>query len=214
MNPKPISLLIVDDHKLFRKSLSSLIRTFDFATTIGEAANGQEALEVLSSNAIDVVLLDVQMPVLNGMETMKRIKELVSRPQVIVLTQFDEQSLITYMLHHGANGFLLKDCSPEELSKAILGVMKNDYFFNDMTLHVVKETIAKNHNLPSLEISSRELQVMILLKDGKSSKEISKKLSLSIRTIESYRKALMRKTHSKNVADIVSLAYRTGIVAR
>ncbi len=212
MEEKTIHILIADDHKLFRRSLSSLIRTFRFPTLFSEASNGEEALGIIASNTIDVVLLDIQMPVLNGMETMKRIRQLVHRPQVLVLTQFDEPCLITYMLRHGANGFLSKDCEPEELSEAILGVTRCGYFLNDMSRVVMQKNMTKDQNLPSLEISSRELQVMVLLKEGKSSKEISKKLDLSIRTIESYRKALMKKTHSRNVADIVSLAFRTGIV--
>src|SRR5258708_1541708 len=106
MKSKPIHLLIVDDHKLIRSALSRLIRTFPFPTILYEEANGQEALEIISASTIDVVLLDIQMPVLNGMETIKKINDLKDRPLVIVLTQFDDQSLITFMLQHGASGFL------------------------------------------------------------------------------------------------------------
>ncbi len=214
MKKKSIRILIADDHKLFRRALSNLIRTFGFPTTLYEASNGQEAIEIITKNPVDIVLLDIQMPVLSGIETMKRLKDLALRPTVIVLTQFDEQSLISYMLHLGASGFILKDCEPEELKSAIISVMKAGYFYNGIVLKMLQSNISNGKGLVSLEISSREFQVMVLLKEGKSNKEISKILNLSLRTIESYRKALMKKTSCRNVAEIVSLAYRTGIVAR
>ena len=108
MNGKSVHLLITDDHNMIRTALTRLIRTFRFPTVIYEAANGLEALHIISSNPIDIILLDMQMPVLNGMETLKRMEDLASRPRVIVLTQFDDKSLIVFMLQHGANGFLLK----------------------------------------------------------------------------------------------------------
>jgi len=212
MKKEPIHVLIVDDHKLFRESLCLTIHSFHFPSVLYQAANGEEALILIHSRPIDVVLLDMQMPVLNGIGTMKRIKELSVKPLVIILSQFDDPALITSMLHLGVNGFLSKDCDPEELERAILSVKNNGYFINEITSSVIHENISKNSNLASIEISSRELEVMILLKDGKSSKEIASTLKLSVHTIESYRKSLMKKTNCKNVAEVVSLAYRTGIV--
>jgi DNA-binding NarL/FixJ family response regulator len=212
MKKEPVHLLITDDHKLFRESLRLTIQTFHFSAVFYHAANGEEALKIIHSHSIDVVLLDVQMPVLNGIATMKLIKELPLKPHVIILTQFDDQALITNMLHLGANGFLSKDCEPEELERAILSVMNIGYFINELTSKVIHENISKSRDLASIEISKRELEVMVLLKDGKSSKEIASKLGLTLHTIESYRKSLMKKTHCKNVADVVSLAYRTGMV--
>jgi len=209
---KPIHILITDDHKLFRESVSLIIQTFHFPSVFYYATNGEEALKIIHSNSIDVLLLDMQMPVLNGIGTMKLIKELPIKPHVIILSQFDDQALITNMLHLGANGFLSKNCDPEELERAILSVMKIGYFINELTSTVIHQNISQNNNLASIEISTRELEVMVLLKDGKSSKEIANKLKLTLHTIESYRKALMKKTHCRNVADIVSLAYRTGMV--
>jgi len=213
MKQKSIRILVTDDHKLFRRALTNLIQTFNFQTVLSEASNGLEALDIISKNKIDVLLLDVQMPVLNGIETMKRIKNLEQKPHVLILTQFDDQALITNMLRLGANGFLLKDCDPEELNRAILSVMDVGYFINDLISSVIQATMTNRQNLPSIEISTRELEIMVLLKEGNSSKQISGILNLSVYTVESYRKALMKKTNCKNVADIVSLAYRTGIVS-
>jgi len=169
-----------------------------------------KALEVISSTKIDVVLLAMQMPLLNGIETMRRIRDLPAKPLVLVLTQFDDEALITYMLHLGANGFLSKDCNPEELDRAILSLMEIGYFVNELTTHALQNNIFKDQ--PSIEFSGRELEVLIFLKDGKTNKDISKKLNLSVHTIESYRKNLMKKTHCRNTAEVVSLAFRTGMV--
>lgn len=214
MEKKPIRLIIADDHHLVRKALSNLIKTFEFSPVIYEAANGLEALKILASNAIDVVLLDIQMPVLNGMETIKRMKELKSKPYVLVLTQHNEKAVIQFMLQHGANGFLFKGCDPMELEAAVIHVMKYGFYYSDSTVNFIKENFGKKNTLPSLEISARELQVMRLMMEGKSNKEISKLLKLSVRTVESYRKALMKKTHSRNVADVVSLGFRSGMGAQ
>jgi len=212
MKKQPIHLLITDDHTLVRSALARMIKSFIPSVVVYEASNGQEALEIINSNIIDLLLLDMQMPVLNGIETMKQLKNLPKRPYVLILSQFDDQALISNMLHLGANGFLAKDCDPEELNRAILSIMEVGYFINEKTSKVIQANLSQHSNLASIEISARELEVMILLKDGKSSKEIASKLKLTLHTIESYRKALMKKTHCKNVADVVSLAYRTGIV--
>jgi len=208
---KPIHLLIVDDHKLVRKALFRLIKTFLFTTVLYEASNGQEALDVLSSNSIDVVLLDVQMPVLNGFETMKQIKEMAISPYVLILSQFEDSALMSSMIPLGVRGFLSKDCDPGELSSAILSVMATGYYVDGLKGGLIQTNGSKDNSLSSIKISPREMEVLILLKDGKSSKEISSELNLTLYTVESYRKSLMKKTHCKNVAEVVGLAYRSGI---
>ncbi len=185
---------------------------FKFPKVIHEAANGLEALEFLRDHPTDLILLDIQMPVLGGIETMKKIKELEFKPHVIILTQFDEVALIMHLLQLGVNGFLLKGCNPEELENAITAVIAEGHYYNEMVLDSIKKGLSKKDGLANLDISPREFQVMALLKDGKSNKEISTKLGLTLRTIESYRKALMKKLNCKNTAELVSLVYRTGII--
>lgn len=211
MNPL-IQILLVDDHTLLRSALRRLISAFAFCRNIYEASNGKEAIAIMSAQEIDLILLDVQMPVLNGLETMKELRHLQKRPKVIVLTQFDEQSLILHMLKLGANGFLLKNCNPHEMESAIRAVMNDGHYFSDFVLRVISENMSGQSAHPNLELSRREHQVLELLKDGKSSKDISNILDLSVLTVETYRKGLLRKTNSQNIAELISLAYRTGLV--
>src|SRR5579859_4993039 len=211
MKKKSTSILLVDDHNLVRNALARLIGVFKFPTAIHHAVNGKEAIEFLLVNSADLVLLDIQMPVLGGIETLKKIRELGLSTRVIILTQFDEPSLIMYLLQYGANGFLLKDCKSDELENAIDHVLSEGHYYNEQALNVLKHGISMKSGLANLDISPREFQVMILLKDGKSNKEISSRLGLTLRTIESYRKALMKKMNCRNTAELVGLVYRTGI---
>ncbi|MGC4023062.1 MAG: response regulator transcription factor [Cyclobacteriaceae bacterium] len=183
----PINILLVDDHHLVRNALAKLIGVFNFPTTISHAGNGQEAIEYLQTHSADLVLLDMQMPVLNGTETLKKIRDLKLNTRVIILTQFDEPSLIMHLLQCGANGFLLKDCSSYELEKAILTVTTEGDYYNELVMKVLKEGMAHKNELANMDISPREFQVMTLLKEGKSNKEMSARLGLTLRTIESYR---------------------------
>jgi DNA-binding NarL/FixJ family response regulator len=214
MSTNSIHVLLVDDHALFRKAMGALFRSFNLDVIYKEASSGKECLEILTENPVDVILLDVQMPLLNGMETLKKIRKTNSKVRVVILTQFDEPSLIVHMLHLGANGFLIKNCEQEELKKVIVGVHEEGYYYDELVLKVIGNAISKIQGLPNLEISAREFQVITLLKEGNSSKEIARILKLTLRTVESYRKALMKKTKCRSAAEVVGLAYRTGLVAR
>jgi two-component system, NarL family, response regulator DegU len=211
MKPKSIKILLADDHKLIRNALLRLIGTFDFATEIVEVSNGKEALDMLASQPIDLILMDIQMPVMNGMETLKRIRQGGSKVKVLTLTQFDDESLTVRLLQLEADGLLLKACEPQELEGAILKVMTEGHYYNDRVLRAIENNLSNETKLPNIEISAREFQVLVLLKEGKSNKEIAKSLGLTLRTIESYRKRLIKKTRSKNTIDLIGLAYRTGM---
>jgi DNA-binding NarL/FixJ family response regulator len=197
MNSKTIRILIVDDHKLFRRALITLISQFSISLKFHEASNGMEALQVLSKDAIDLVLLDIQMPEMGGIETLKQIRCDGKQTKVVVLTQFDDKSLIVYLLQLGANGFLFKACEPKELERAIVSVMKEGHYYNHQVLEALEHNLSCDEKLTNLDISPREFQVMILLKEGKSNKEVAANLGLTVRTIESYRKRLIKKQTAK-----------------
>jgi DNA-binding NarL/FixJ family response regulator len=184
---------------------------FPLVLTLYEAANGKEALAILATKRIDLVLLDIQMPEMGGIETLKHIRDKGLQTKVVMLTQYDDQSLIVYLLQLGANGFLLKTCDPQELEKAISVVTREGQYYDDHVLKAIASNLSKETKLSNLDISPREFQVMVLLKDGKSNKEVARNLGLSLRTIETYRKRIIKKTGSRNTVDLISLAYRTGI---
>jgi DNA-binding NarL/FixJ family response regulator len=211
MTAKNTSILLVDDHKLFRYAIGRLIRTFSLNVNLMEAANGREAIKILASHHVDLVLLDVQMPEMGGIDTIKQLRHDGSQAKVIILTQFHDESLIVYMLQLGANGFLFKACEPPELEKAILAVIEKGHYYDDHVMKAIERNLSREIKLSNLDISPREFQVLVLLKEGMSNKEVAKNLGLTLSTVESYRKRLIKKTGSKNTVDLVSLAYRTGI---
>jgi two-component system response regulator DegU len=209
---KKAKLLVVDDHQLFRKSLVSLLAFFPINLTLFEVGSGLEALDKLNSEQINIVLLDIQMPSLNGIDCLRKMKELHPEVKVIILTQFDEPSLIVHLVAMGADGFLLKDSSPDELEKAIATVIQDGQYFTELVHETLALNVGKNgEQLAQLDISPREFQVANLLKDGLGTSEIASKLGLASATISSYRKSLMDKTKSKNVAELVKLLFTTGL---
>jgi DNA-binding NarL/FixJ family response regulator len=206
-----INVLLVDDHQLFRVALKQLITSFRRRLNVIDASSGYEALEILQARKIDLMLLDIQMPVLSGIDVMKKIKHHADKPKVIVLTQFDERSLVAYMLELGANAFLKKNISSEELEHAIYEVIDKCYYFDDKTRAIIEQKVWDNLNFRNLDITQREMDIISLLMKGDNSKEISIKLGLTVRTVESYRKSIMKKTKCKSVTEMISLAYRTGM---
>jgi two-component system response regulator DegU len=209
---KKAKLLVVDDHQLFRRSLVRLLAIFPINLTLFEAASGLEALNTLKCEQIDIVLLDIQMPNLNGIDCLRKIKELHPQVKVIILTQFDEPALIVHLVALGTDGFLLKDSSPDELEKAIATVIQDGQYFTEVVHETLALNLGKNgQQLAQLDISPREFQVANLLKDGLGTDEIANKLGLAPATISSYRKSIMHKTKSKNIAELVKLLFTTGL---
>ncbi len=207
--------MIVDDHTIFRKSLVRLLSIFIQKIHFYEAANGVEALEVLQHQRIDLALVDIQMPKMNGIDFLRHAKESYPTTRVIILTQFDEPSLIVHLIKLGADGFLLKECDPEELVLAIRQVLNEGQYYNKLVADTLDYSLSKgSKSLANLNITPREYQLAELLKDGLSSKEIAASLGLSLATVESYRKSLMEKTNSTNLAELLKILYNTGIMGK
>ncbi len=209
---KTINLLIADDHPIFRRSLVRLISLFNRNFTFYEVGNGFEALQVIEKEKIDLILLDIQMPKMNGIECLREVKQRSPNTKVIVLTQFDEPSLIVLLVQIGAEGFLLKECDPKELETAIDATLTIGNYYN----HIAEEAI-KNYNqkkgspIADLELTSREMDVAKLLVKGLSSEAIGEKLSLSALTVNSYRKSILKKTSCNNTAALTRLLLLSGI---
>jgi DNA-binding NarL/FixJ family response regulator len=213
VTPKPINILLVVDHKLSAEGLSLLIQSFDRSITLYHAPEIDEVLHVLTgATKIDIVLLDIQAPFSVWVNTIKQIKKLEPKPSLLALVHFDDKPLISYLISLGTNGLLLRGSKPSDLKEAIFGLLERGYFYDASVLDIIHEDIVKDHNHAGPEISPREFQVMVLLAEGNTSKDIAMILKLSTRTIESYRKSLMKRTGCRNVAEVVRLAYRTGVV--
>lgn len=210
---KPLSILLVDDHLLFRKGISAAINDIRPEWTFIEASNGVEALQRATSDMFDVALVDVQMPVMGGIEFTSRLKALYPRTPIIILSQFDEQSLIQHFFQLGVGGFLCKNSEPSEVVDAIEAVFENGRFVNEAMMKAIEVSVGA---IPSdrvrLDLSPRDKDIIQLLRQGKNSRQIASTLHLSEMSVESYRKDLLHKTQTHNVAELVSLAHRTGII--
>lgn len=206
-----ITLLLADDHKLFRQALRRVVDTFTQKYEIIEASNGREALEVLKEQRIDLLLLDIQMPVMNGIDVCKEIKRLQLNTRIIVLTMLDEAALVIHLLQIGVNGFLLKNTELEELENALEKTLTDGEYHSDFVSNIMKRYLLYPEGFANLNLSPREFQLLELIKQGHSNKEIATHLKLELQTIESYRKTLMNKTKCRSTGELVSFAHKIGI---
>lgn len=213
-----ITLAIADDHALFRKGLVGLVEDFGFVNRIYEASNGLEMLEVIkcAETLPEIVLLDLRMPVMDGVETTEKLKELYPEIKIVILTMQDDESLIIHLIEKGINGYLLKNVEPEELEKALLTLMRKDYYFNQKLSEIVMKGLFTKGRKPSgifyeSLFTERELEVLRLICEEYTNAEIADKLNVSRRTIESHRNNLIEKSGVKNAAGLVVYAIRNGI---
>ncbi|MEJ0033706.1 MAG: response regulator transcription factor [Bacteroidota bacterium] len=210
---KSLSILLVDDHLLFRKGIAAAINDIRPDWAFSEAANGAQALEQTSSGVFDIALVDVQMPIMGGIEFTRRSKMLYPNLPVLILTQFDEPSLIVHFLQIGVNGFLCKNSEPIQVVEAIETILHEGRYVNDTMIRAMETSVGITpSDRVRLDLSPRDKDIILLLRQGKNSKQIASLLHLSETSIESYRKDLLHKTQTRNVAELVSLAHRTGII--
>lgn len=210
---KPLSVLLVDDHLLFRKGIAAALNDIRFDWIFSEASNGAQALELTSSQTFDIALVDVQMPIMGGIEFTRRAKTIYPDLPIIILTQFDEASLISHFLQIGVNGFLYKNSEPSEVVNAIECVLTDGRYVNEAMLRAMESLVTTmESDRVHLDLSPRDKDILQLLRQGKNSKQIASLMRLSETSIESYRKDLLHKTQTRNVAELVSLAHRTGII--
>jgi DNA-binding NarL/FixJ family response regulator len=208
-----INIVITDDHKLFRKGIIALLEDFDFVGEINEASNGKELLELLSEIKIlpDIILLDLRMPVMDGVEAQQKIRELYPGIKIIILTMEDDEQFILHLISEGVNGYLLKNADPIEMEQAILKVYEKDFYFSEDISSLVLKNLNKKEKAETIfnpDFSERELQVLKLICKQYTNAEIAENFDVSIRTAEGYRQKLVEKTGAKNIAGLVVLALK------
>ncbi len=214
-----IKIALVDDHQLFRKSLSLLITTFEGFQVTYDTADGLAFLEVAMSEDFDVLLLDIQMPILDGYEVCKRLKLINPEIKILIISQLTSREVIHQIMECGANGFFTKNSPPELLEHAIKSVIEKDYYFDMELAAVVREAILwenKSHynlNLSSeITLSTREIEIIKMISREMNSKEIGAALFISGRTVEKHRVRIMEKTSSKNFIGVVLFALRANVI--
>lgn len=213
MGTNKINIVITDDHKLFRKGIIALLEDFDFIGEIQEASNGAELLELLAGmeNLPDVILLDLRMPVMDGVEAQQKIRNLYPGVKVIILTMEDDEQYILHLISEGVNGYLLKNADPDEMENAIVKVVEKGFYFSDNISSLVMQNLKKKEKTEAVfnpEFTERELQVLELICRDFSNSEIADMKNISIRTVEGYRLKLVDKSGAKNIAGLVVLALK------
>jgi len=212
-----IEVLIVDDHTLVRDGIRALLALIADIKVVGEAANGREALEKVKKLAPDVVLMDLAMPIMTGLEATRRIRKRFPRTKVLVLTQYEDKEYIIPTIEAGARGFISKAAAFSELASAIQAVYQGGSFLSPMAAAAVVEEcqqkVAIEGEKDSYQhLTDREREMLKLVAEGYTAKEIADMLVISLRTVETHKTNLMKKLNIHNKADLIRFAIRKGII--
>jgi DNA-binding NarL/FixJ family response regulator len=202
-----MKILIADDHLIVREGLKQIISDFSNVSEIDEVENGFEVLEKVGKKDYDVVIMDITMPGKNGLDTLKEIKKIKPDLPVLILSVHDEEQYGFRVLKAGASGFIPKNSDPEEFKKAILKAVEGKKYLSDNLSEKLATNLYEGRNVPIHEIlSDREFQVFKSLADGKSLKDISEELFLSVKTISTYRSRILEKINLKNNSELIRYA--------
>jgi DNA-binding NarL/FixJ family response regulator len=208
-----IRIIITDDHQLFRNGLKILINAFPEFEVTGEASNGEEFLSMLKNTQADVVLMDINMPEMDGIEATRKGLKLCPGIDIIALSMYGDEEYYYKMVDAGAKGFLLKDSDISEVKEAILTVRKGgSYFSQELLYHVIQKIKHREHESKSANLSKREKEILIKICEGLSNQEIAETLFISKRTVDKHRANLLGKTNSKNTASLILFAIRNKLI--
>lgn len=215
-----MKVLIADDHPLIAEGISSKFTNNDSIEIVHLAKTGSEVLDYVKKNPVDLVLMDLEMPEMNGIECSKLLRSQYPKIKIIILSMYEEPSLIEKFREIGIRGYLLKTSATENLLDAIQKVWSGgNYFSKDILSKVGDESVSKLSPVPSFQssklakrLSKRERELIPLFSKGYTNVQIAEKLFISIRTIETHRANILRKTKTKNVAELVRFAFKNGLI--
>lgn len=212
-----ITVLVAEDHTIVRKGICSLIDGKADIVVVGEAEDGRDAITKTEALKPDVVLMDITMPHLNGLEATRQIKKLFPQVKILALTMYNNEEYILQILQAGASGYVIKQAAPAELISAIHAVYQGDsYLSPSISKTIIDEYLRHNTPTASAEhekLTEREREVLQLIAEGYSNREIADKLQVSIKTVGVHRTNLMEKLEIHNVTDLVKYALRKGIIS-
>jgi DNA-binding NarL/FixJ family response regulator len=212
-----ITIAIADDYKIFREGLKVGLSSDENMEVVMEADNGEELMQALETSTPDVIIMDLKMPLLDGMEATKLVRKKYPGIKVLVVSMYEDDKFIIHLMENGANGYLLKNAEPDEIRRSIYAVHENGYYFNDLVNKaLLKKLVLKNNLKPSfnqnVELTERELEVLKLICEEKTAAEIAKEIFLSPRSVEGIRQRLIEKVGVRNSAGLVMFAVKSGIV--
>ena len=208
-------IIIVDDHLIFRQGLTSIITSENIATVIGEASNGIEFMELISKMKPDIVLMDIDMPHMNGLDATEKAMQLIPELKIIVFSMFSDEEYYHKMIERGVKGFILKTSGINELENAIHEVMRGEsYFSNELLRKIISNFEHKNNSKFTKKemLSEREIEVLQQICLGLSTDEIGEKLFISPKTVKTHKSNLLAKTITKNTPALILFAIKNKII--
>jgi len=212
-----IKIVIADDYKIYRDGLKVCLSADENMEIIAEADNGAELMKILESVSPDVILMDIKMPVMNGMEATRLVHNKYPDIKILVVTMYEDEEFIIHLMENGANGYLLKNAGPDELVRSIYAVFENGYYFNDMiNKELLKKIVLLNNLEPifnrDIELTESEKEALKLICEEKTTGEFAKENKLNPGSEENIRQQLMEKTGVRNTAGLVMYAVKNGLV--
>lgn len=210
---KTIQVVLADDHQLFRNGLRILLDAFDEFSVVGEASNGEELVRIVGNCGCDVVLMDIDMPLLDGIEATRKSVEINPEIKVIALSMYGEEEYYYRMVEAGAKGFILKDSDISEVKEAIITVNNGgNYFSQELLYNVIQKMKTRESENKMANLSRREKEILEKICEGMSNHEIADTLFISKRTVDKHRANLLSKTNSKNTASLILHAIKNKII--
>lgn len=216
LRKKKISVLLADDHPVVRKGIGSWLAGNENIEVLGEAVNGQEAIAKARELSPNIVLMDIDMPKLNGLEATKVIRKELPNTRVIILSMHSNKAMVLQIIQSGAQGYVLKDAPPADILRAIESVDSNEPFFsqdiNQIVLNQYLEETGAEAAPTASKLTNRERQVLAMIAEGASNKSMASKMGVGVRTVETHRERMMAKLNIHSVAGLTKFAIANGIV--
>jgi DNA-binding NarL/FixJ family response regulator len=211
----PLRLLLVDDHEIFLEGLANLLSTSSDIEIIGKAFDGAEAFEFLQEQQPDILLTDLNMPKMNGIELVRKVKEHFPEIKILVLTMHNDRPTISEIMMAEAEGYVLKNSSKKELLTAIEKIGEGSTYYSNEVMSILLERIKKEQKKLEAEhmLTERELEILELISQEKSSREIAEDLFISIRTVDTHRKNLLKKANANTVIGLLKFGVHYGLVS-
>ncbi|HXZ93312.1 MAG TPA: response regulator transcription factor [Burkholderiales bacterium] len=215
MAPRPIRVLLADDHVLVRAGIRSLLDAMAQVEVVGEAGSGEEALALAAQLRPDVVVMDIAMKGMNGLEATTRLRDQLPEVRVIVLSMYSSEEYVLQALRAGAAGYLVKDAATAELERTLRGVVNGETWLSPSISRQTVDGYARRMGADAEQdaLTPRQLEVLRMIARGRSTKEIAYELNLSVKTVETHRAQIMERLAIRDVAGLVRYAIRTGLVA-
>lgn len=214
-----IKIFLVEDHDLVRDGLKALLSSIPDIAIIGEASTGRSLFEKLKIVQPDIIVLDISLPDISGIEITKRLRQEYPQIRVLILSMYTHEDFVTGAIRQGARGYLPKNTSRDELVKAIYAIYRGEEFFGDAISKILLKSFIRNaveqetqEDKPSYNLSARELEILRLYAEGFNNKEIGVKLNISVRTVETHKNHIMKKLGIRSPVEMVKFAIRNKII--